>query len=171
MESKATEDRAMKNMSLTLVTLLSVMLVVPSSLAGTSEVTWTNADKYRDVDPGEGHKKKFKAKVFSEFEQHFAKLAASLPDGQTLKVDVTDVDLAGDVRHNMQRIRVVKDLYFPRIKFSYQVVDSSGKEISSGQENLKDMNFMMGSSLKYKNDLIGYEKKMLDEWFFDTFKS
>lgn len=161
----------MKNLRTVVMMCLTTMLLVPSVLAGTSEVTWTNPEKYRDIDPGDGHREHFKRQVFAKFEKHFSKLAEKLPEGQVLKINVTDVDLAGDAKFNMERIRIVKDIYFPRIEFSYQVVDSEGNILRSGEENLKDMSFMMRGGPKYSNDLLGYEKRMLDEWFRDTFKS
>lgn len=158
----------MKSFNVVLISVSSLLLTFVSS-AATSEVTWTNSDKYRDVDAGIGHRAKFKARTFAHFEKHFATLATKLPEGQTLLIDVQDVDLAGDVHQNMQRVRVIKGVFFPRIKFSYQVIDSNKKSISSGDVNLKDMNFMMGSKLRYNQDSLGYEKRMLDEWFEKTF--
>ncbi|WP_083601884.1 DUF3016 domain-containing protein [Thalassotalea sp. PP2-459] len=151
-------------------TLLSVLFVVPMALAGTSEVTWQNPDKYRDVYAGQEHRAKFKKRVFKEFEQHFAKLAEQLPKEQVLKVTVTDVDLAGDVHETMERIRVIKDIHIPRMKFSYQLVDASEQILQEGEEHLKDMGFMMRSSLRYNNSFLHYEKVMLDDWFESTFK-
>ncbi|MDG1750939.1 MAG: DUF3016 domain-containing protein [Thalassotalea sp.] len=158
----------MKNLSVIIITVSSLFLTLMSS-AATSEVKWTDSDKYRDVHAGDGHRAKFKARVFKNFEEHFATLAKKLPEGQTLIIDVQDVDLAGDVHQNMQRIRVIKEIFFPRIKFSYQVVDSNKQVVSSGDVNLKDMSFMMGSNLRYNQDSLGYEKRMLDEWFNKTF--
>ncbi|WP_286234507.1 DUF3016 domain-containing protein [Thalassotalea sediminis] len=149
-------------------TIVSFLLVAPNALAGTSEVTWQNPDKYRDVYAGQEHRAKFKKRVFKEFEQHFAKLAEQLPKEQTLKITVTDVDLAGDVHETMDRIRVIKDIHIPRMKFSYQLVDASDHILQEGLENLKDMSFMMRSSLRYNNTFLHYEKVMLDQWFDNT---
>lgn len=163
------KENVMKNINAIAAAIITLFFS-SMSMAGTSEVKWINPDDYRDVDAGEGHKAKFKAKVFADFEKHFEKLSAKLPEGQNLLVEVTDVDLAGDVNHGgMRRIRIVKDLYFPRIKFSYQLVDGKKQELSSGTVNLKDMSFMMGSSLRHSNDSLTYEKNMLDEWFSKTF--
>ena len=30
---------------------------------------------------------------------------------------------------------------------------------------------MMGSSLRYRNKVLGYEKQLLDDWFDETFES
>ena len=147
---------------------VSSLLVTFLSSAATSEVKWTNPDKYRDVDAGDGHRAKFKARIFANFEEHFSLLAEKLPEGQTLLIDVKDVDLAGDVHQNMQRIRVIKEIFFPRIEFSYQVLDGNKNVLTSGDVNLKDMSFMMGSNLRYNRDSLGYEKRMLDEWFEKT---
>lgn len=147
----------------------STTFLTLNSSAATSEVKWTNPEDYRDIHPGEGHRAKFKAKVFADFEKHFAILAENLPENQKLMIEVKDVDLAGDVNQNFRRIRVVKDIFFPRMKFSYQVIDLNKNEISSGEVDLKDMNFLMGSSLRYKSDRFSYEKRMLDNWFKETF--
>ena len=158
--------------SILMVTLLTAsFLLVPNAFAATSEVTWTDYKSYRDIDSGNDGRKQFRERTFKDLEKHFAKLAEMLPAGQTLKIDVTDVDLAGDTHHGgVNRTRIVKEIYSPRMNFSYQVLDADGTVIKSDDVVVKDMNFMSGSSLKYRNKSLGYEKKMLDEWFNETFK-
>jgi hypothetical protein len=103
-------------------------------------------------------------------EKHFLKLAKALPESQILAIEVTDVDLAGDVHTGgIRQIRVVKDLYFPKIKFSFKLINTEKAVIQSGNANLKDMNFMMASRLKYRNKALGYEKQLLDDWFKGAF--
>jgi len=157
-----------------LITTLLMMLVDLSifnvAYAATSEVTWTDYEKYHDIRPANGHRKHFRESTFYNFEKHFTKLAKRLPEGQVLKIDVTDVDLAGDTNAGgIDRIRIVKNVYFPRINFSYQLLNTDGSELDSGEVKLKDMNFMSSSRLKYRNESLGYEKNMLDKWFFETY--
>jgi len=160
----------MKKVPMILSLILSILLLVPATKAATSEIKWTNPDDYRDIYPGEEHRKHFRERTFKALEKHFSILAKQLPQGQLLKVEVTDIDLAGDVHHGgIRQIRLVKEIYFPKMKFSYQVVDVKNNELSAGQVDLKDMSFMMGSNLKYRNDSLGYEKKMLDNWFKKAF--
>jgi len=160
----------MKKVPMILSLILSILLLVPATKAATSEIKWTNPDDYRDIYPGEEHRKHFRERTFKALEKHFSILAKQLPQGQLLKVEVTDIDLAGDVHHGgIRQIRLVKEIYFPKMKFSYQVVDVKNNELSAGQVDLKDMSFMMGSNLKYRNDSLGYEKKMLDNWFKKVF--
>jgi hypothetical protein len=117
-------------------------------------------------------KKHFRERTFNEFEKHFAKLAESLPEDQLLKIEVTDVDLAGDTNAaGINRVRIIKELYIPRMEFSYQLLDANSKVVLADEVKLKDMNFMSNSQLKYRNKALGYEKKMLDDWFETTFES
>jgi len=162
----------MKMLTTTLLALFTVVSFQNVAYAATSEVTWTDYEKYRDIRPsGNGGRKQFRESTFKNFEKHFAKLAERLPEGQVLKIDVTDVDLAGDtLAGGIDRIRIVKDIYSPRMNFSYQLVNADGSEVVADKVVLKDLSFMTGSKLKYRNDSLGYEKKMLDDWFFDVFK-
>jgi hypothetical protein len=150
--------------------LVLVILPLASVQAATVEVTWTEPDSYRDVFSAQENRKSFRARTFAALDKHFNKLAAQLPAEQRLKINVLDVDLAGDTRFGgINRIRMVKELYFPRIKFSYQLTNADGGELNRAEVNLKDMGFMSGSRLRYRNDSLGYEKRMLDVWFADTF--
>jgi len=161
----------MKTLTTTLLALFTIVSFQNVAFAATSEVTWTDYEKYRDIRPGNENRKSFRERTFKNFEKHFAKLAENLPEGQVLKIDVTDVDLAGDtLAGGIDRLRIVKDIYFPKMNFSYQLVNADGSAIVAAEVELKDMSFMRTSSLKYRNDSLGYEKKMLDDWFFKAFK-
>jgi len=153
-----------------LLSLAVVITQVLSAQAAEVEVKWSNSDKYSDMDAGEEHRKHFKTRTFTAFEEHFAKLAASLPDNQKLVFDVTNVDLAGDVNFGgTRRVRVVKSIFFPRLDFSYQLLNADNTVAKSAEISLKDMGFLTHTSIKYRNQSLGYEKEMLDDWFKKTF--
>ncbi len=162
----------MKNITTMLIGMLTLITLQNQANAATSEVTWTDYKEYRDIHAGEESRKHFRERTFKNFEKHFAKLASKLPEGQVLKIDVTDVDLAGDTHAGgINRMRIVKEIYSPRMNFSYQLENADGSEVTAGEIKLKDMNFMSTSNLRYRHESLGYEKKMLDEWFVDTFKA
>jgi hypothetical protein len=160
-----------KQHTLLIVSVLCGAIYGMSSVqAADVKITWTEPGKYRDIYSGNQGKKRFQENTFKALEKHLLKLAKALPESQLLEIEVFDVDLAGDVHAGgMRDIRVIKDLYFPRIKFSYQLLNSEKAIILSDNVNLKDMSFMMGNSSKYRNKSLGYEKKMLDDWFNDEF--
>lgn len=162
----------MKNIATALTVLLSFIMLTPSASAASVEVKWTDPSKYRDVDAGNENRKSFQERTFKNLDEHFAKLAADLTENQKLVIEVTDLDLAGDVNiGGINRMRIIKEIYFPRINFSYQLINADKSVELSGEISLKDMNFMQGSNLRYRSDSLGYEKKMLDKWFDETFKT
>ena len=149
-----------------------VILCITSSylLAGTVEVKWTDPDSYRDIRSGTQHPKHFRKNTFNVLEKHLAKLADKLPQGQILKIDVTDVDLAGEIFYgNSHQLRVVKEANFPRMVFSYQLINADKTLATSGAADIKDMNFLQFNSPAYRNKALGNEKRLLDDWFKETF--
>lgn len=160
----------MKKSIMCLVFAATALMPLSHLEAAEVEVKWTNPDKYSDIDAGEEHRKHFKERTFKSLEKHFAKLAESLPEGQKLILDVTNVDLAGDVNHaGIKRIRIVKDIFFPRMEFSYQLLNADNTVIKSEDVSIKDMGFLMHNGLRYRSQSLGYEKEMLDDWFKKTF--
>lgn len=161
----------MNTLTTTLIALFTLVSLQSVAYSATSEVTWKDHKKYRDIREGNNNRKSFRERTFKSFEEHFSKLAEKLPEGQVLKIEVTDVDLAGDTLvGGIDRMRIVKDIYSPRMNFSYQLVNADGSVVVTDKIVLKDMNFMRSTRLKYRNDSLGYEKKMLDDWFSDVFK-
>lgn len=138
--------------------------------AATVEVEWTEPDEYRDIYPGNENTKKFRERFFSEINDHLIKLAGAIPQRFTLKINVTDVDLAGDVHAGgINQVRIIKDIYSPRMELSFELLDENKNVVHSGNEKLKDMAFMMSSNLKYRHRSFSYEKQMLDDWFDEKF--
>src|SRR5581483_12355400 len=70
-----------------------------------------------------------------------------LPEGQFLSVTFTDVDLAGDFEPwrgpRWDDVRVVKDIYPPRLQLNFRLVDAEGNVIKEGKRDLKDLGFLM----------------------------
>lgn len=154
-----------------LIAVAAITLSATNAHAATSEVKWKEPNKYIDIDAGRETKSSFRKRLFKRFEKHFTKLAGKLPDNKVLTIEVTDVDLAGNNRFNMDRVRIIKEIDFPRMTFTYQVKNADGTIFKSGEAKLKDMSFMSKNNFRYKSDFIGYEKRLLDDWFKDEFES
>lgn len=90
----------------------------------------------------------------------------SLPADRSLQVTLRDVDLAGEYepgRTDMYDIRVVKDIYPPRIELDYRLGDASGALLREGEATLRDIGFLHGAT-PVGNDTLRYEKRMLRDW-------
>lgn len=97
-----------------------------------------------------------------------------LPPGDKLYMTVTDIDLAGDFEPwrgpRWDDIRIVKDIYPPRMDFSFRLTDANGKVIKEGKRDLRDLAFMMKITMAFEDDSLRHEKQMIDEWFRDEFR-
>ena len=82
-----------------------------------------------------------------------------------LDENVNDIDLAGDVTFGAGReMRIVKPIYFPKMKFSYALTDANSKIVDKGEADLKDMGFMDRIHIGREEEFM-YEKRMIKEWF------
>ncbi len=161
----------MKHLTLIIISLLFSFTLLPTAFAATVDINWVEPGKYQDIDPGNSHKKRFQKRVFETLENQFRDLAKNLPENYQMKISVTDIDLAGDVQFtNTNRIRIVKDLYFPRMHFSYELLGKEQKSLKTAEVKIKDMRFLQAlHSASRRNDFLYYESKMIEDWFNKTF--
>lgn len=90
-----------------------------------------------------------------------------LPKGYRLALTFTDIDLAGDFEPwrgvDFDNIRIVKDIYPPDFKFSYQVTDPAGRIVRQGKEDIRDLAFTMRADIDTQ-DPLHFEKDILNDW-------
>lgn len=160
--------------------LVLLSFVSVTAWAGTAEVSWHEPEKYRDVRAGEEIQSRFEKRIFEEFEMYFDYITDRLPEGYTLKLKVTDLDLAGEVIFNtdlgrMQMLRVVKSNDFPRIEFSYQLLNEKGVQVEAGEERLRGRELpgqgRIARQARPQHDLLDYEKAMIERWFRFRFEN
>ena len=96
-----------------------------------------------------------------------------VPEGHKLSVTFTDIDMAGDFEPwrgpNWDDIRIVKDIYPPRMVFSFRLTDAAGNVVKEGTRDLRDMGFMMKISMGFRDDSVRHEKAMIDDWLRSEF--
>ncbi len=90
-----------------------------------------------------------------------------LKPGQTLKIEVLDVDLAGHTRPT----RHIADLRFskgmadwPKISVRY-VLQAGGAVQRSGEETIDHLGYLQRSADHYRFEPLRHEKQMLERWF------
>lgn len=160
----------MKTSSIVASILIFLVSTFGLAQAATVEVLFTEPKNFSDIRSGDENSHYFKKNVFYNLKKVITKLAKDLPEEQTLKIEFTDIDLAGDIdMFNTQLIRVVKSMYPPRLAFNYQLIAKDKSVIKQGEENIRDSAFMVHGSLRYKNEALTYEKQLLEKWFKATF--
>ena len=141
-----------------------------SATVGLATVTLIKPHDFSDIDAGN-------LGIQSNFEQKVAKeLAEALADHfketkLTIDISFTDMDLAGETRYNIQEIRVLKSLYAPNMSFEYVIKDTAGNVKLTDKVDIKDMGYLTKRLFgREANDLIGYDKRMLIEYFEKVLK-
>lgn len=140
-----------------------------------TEVVFFEPEKFTDIrERAVGNPDPAKSEILQELRAHLTKEANRyLAQGQVLSVKIMDVDLAGEFEPwrgpQWNDVRVVKDLYMPRIKLAFKLVGADGQVIKEGDRDLRDFAFMMKLSIN-RDDPRRYEKELLDDWLRQDFQ-
>ncbi len=155
----------MKQWKIGLLALVAGVGMAGGVQAGEVEIHFQPLDQYRDL----GRTTVEREDIQKSLSEHFQKLAAArLPAGQTLKIDLLEINRAGemDMRHGMpDEVRVLREVTWPQMDFTFEVLEG-GKALKTGKAALSDMNYLHGTSARYNDgDPLRYEKPMIDKWF------
>ncbi len=133
-------------------------------------VKFENPEKFTDVKDSISGTDKGRDYYLKEISTLVEEQAQRLPAGQKLTVVFTDIDLAGDYLPSMPSnsdIRVMKDIYPPRMKFTYTITDAAGAVVKEGKETLSDMNYLQTVGIN-RGDTLYYDKVLLRDWLRKT---
>jgi hypothetical protein len=147
-------------------TLIALSLVAAASAAmaaGQVDVSFKPIDQLSDVGRGsfDGERN---VKALTD---HFKSLAARLPDGQTLKIEVQDVNMAGEMKpmRGGSDIRVMKgNADWPTIDLRWSL-QADGRTLKSADERLADLSYLMHPVRGLGEGPVAYEARMIDRWF------
>lgn len=133
------------------------------------EVVFEKPDTFADVKDSTMGSERDRTAILGMMEEFLVETAPrTLASDQTLVVTITNVDMAGEFEpwHGPQfdNVRIVKDIYPPRISLSFKLTDAAGVVVKEGKRELRDMSFMLTSSPFFAQDSLRYEKSMLNDW-------
>ena len=129
-------------------------------------VTFHEPEKFTEV----GRYRNDKATTLETLESHLQGLGKEyLPPNENLAIEIFDIDLAGEERfrgtHDVRIQRGGAD--WPSIRLRYTLERDGWKE-PSREEMVSDMNYQW-RRLPNGTEALGYEKRMLEEWFRKRF--
>jgi Protein of unknown function (DUF3016) len=153
-------------------TLFAAPPTTPAAPVTRVEVIFDQPEKFTDVKDSSMGTEKGRDSYLALIKEYLEeRVPRYLPAGQTLTLTFTNIDLAGDFEPwrgpDFSDVRIVKDIYPPRMNFSYKLVDANGAVVKEGQEKLIEMAFQMLASPINSSDSLRYEKAMLDNWLRD----
>jgi len=151
-----------------LLFLLSVCLWTSAAGAAVT-VSFTKPESYTDI----GRYPEDLSTQLNEIEAHLKQLGVRyLRSNQSLKIEVLDVDLAGNLNFSRRAGREVRVLRggadWPSIKLHY-VLEADGRVLMDRQESVADMGYLQHPNRHYSGQSLPYEKRMLDDWFRQRF--
>jgi hypothetical protein len=139
---------------------------LPAHAAGSVEVSYVKPDQFSDA----GRTPMAREATMKSLTAFLQTLGRKLPDGQTLRVQFTDINLAGELQPwRTDEVRVLRGRAdWPRISLHYTLL-ASDKVIASGDADLSDMNYLASPPLdKPRLGDLPFEKRMLQKWFDTT---
>ena len=137
-------------------------------------VTFVAPEKFTDAgddalssDGGRDH-------VLDALKSHIESLARDyVGAGLHLEIKVTDIDLAGGFEPwrgiEYDHIRIMKEIYPPRMDLEFRLVGADGKVVSEGKRHLQDLAYLM-TVAQSTNDPLRYDKDMIRSWMRQEFK-
>lgn len=136
---------------------------------GPVQVQWTDPAQFTEIRQSTN---RFEAERGNWVEQLAAYLRTAatkrLAPGQRLEVTITDIKRAGDYEawHGPRGsdLRIMRDVYPPRIALSYRLTDAQGQVLNEGDAKLVDTGYLHSIGLQRDSDPLRYEKKLLDDW-------
>ncbi|MES2739381.1 MAG: DUF3016 domain-containing protein [Pseudomonadota bacterium] len=133
-----------------------------------ASVTYVNPERFADA----GRSPWERERILKDLGAHLEKLGRALPPEQHVKIEITDLDLAGRLEPNRgsaDDIRLLRGgADWPRLRLRY-VLEAQGRVIDSGEQDLSNMNYLNRINRYNSGDSLRYEKHMLDDWFQAAF--
>lgn len=146
----------------------------PEKAASPVQVTFLHPEKFTDAKDSYMDTERGRDYILAQLKDQMVEHATKyLTAGQRLEIIVTDVDLAGDFEPwrgpNFQDIRIVKDIYPPRISLEFRLLNADGAVVSEGKRQLQDLGYLMTLAMPTW-DPLRYEKQMLSDWLRSEFR-
>lgn len=136
---------------------------------GPVSVKWEDPAKFTEIRQSTNRFEAERGDWVQQLARYLQTTAAKpLQPGQTLDVTLVDIKRAGDYEpwHGPRGrdIRIMRDIYPPRITLQYTLKDASGRIVSEGDARLSDTGYLHNLGLKSDSDPLRYEKRLIDDW-------
>jgi hypothetical protein len=161
----------MKFPGMKLIGVVALSILALSAQAAQFEIEWDDPRRFSDIMASNmDTQPRFEQRVMDELSRHFRDRALRyLPPDHTLSVHMKDLDLAGEVEWFHPGypwgLRVVRNLFFPRLDFSYELRDDAGVLVAGGDETIWDVQARTLTMRQGRQDPLFYEKHVIDQWF------
>ena len=142
--------------------VLGSLAAAPALAADAISVRWIEPERYADAGRGIDRER-----TLEVLERHLISLSERLPAGQRLALEVTDVQLAGELEpygRALPEVRVMRGRAdWPVIELRYTLSEGE-RTLAQGEARVSDPNYMHSGLSTVRSQPLGYEKRMLERW-------
>lgn len=139
------------------------LLALSAAVRADVTVNFVQPETFSDIKDNDGFRKPDQLKDLAAY---MVEATAKALPGRAVRLDVTDVDLAGEVepvgRHG-QWLRVMRSVTSPAMTLKYEVREA-GQVVRQGEVKLRDMDYQNAFNNFASGDPLRYEKRMFDRW-------
>lgn len=157
------------------IAVLALAGIVNLAHAATVEVQWQDPAKFSDMRASNESQSRFEQSTMNTLTAFFQKEGAKLPEGQTLRITVNNVDLAGEVEYFHRAypfgVRVVRRVYSPSMSLSYELLDANQAVVRAGDAKLRDVGFDLSTLHSLNRGPLLYEGRLVQDWMRKTFET
>ncbi|MGV8923295.1 MAG: DUF3016 domain-containing protein [Thermomonas sp.] len=137
--------------------------------SGPVSVTWNDPETFTEFRQSSNRWAASEGDWLQDLAQHMRKRAQQqLVPGEHLELTIVDIERAGRYepwhRPDMQNVRIVRDMYPPRMTVAFRLHDATGAVVDEGERKLSDPAFLLNVSPINVTDPLRYEKRMVDAW-------
>jgi hypothetical protein len=154
----------------TLTVATTTHQVTTKTGSATVIVTFNHPENFTDVKSSMVGSESDRDGLLGEIRDYVVEQAPRfLRGGQTLSITFNDIDMAGEFEPwrgpAAQDVRIIKDIYPPRIALDFSLKNAAGAEIAAGGRTLTDLTFMNAIPVTvFRDDHLRYEKTLLYNW-------
>ncbi|MDU9393517.1 DUF3016 domain-containing protein [Pseudomonas sp. zfem002] len=161
-----------------ILTLATLCLLASTSMAQAAttnvQVNFIHPEKFRDASlRGDGYQRGADEQVMKQLRVYLETLGNRyLGTGQSLRVDIRDIDLAGHYepwQRNASSVRFMRDITWPSIDLHYSLQEH-GQVVKQADTRVDDKFYLQRPGRLGNSDSLWSEKAMLNDWFRDLMK-
>lgn len=145
--------------------MASTASAMPAS--GIVQVVYVHPEQFTDVRDRYAAPDARREALLAQLARHLEQRgAAHTPADSTLIVAITNIDMAGEFEPwrppPLGHIRIVKDVYLPRVALTFRLTDAGGHTVKEGRRELRGYTFPAAGI--WASDPLRYEKALLEDW-------
>lgn len=138
-------------------------------------VRWADPAAFSELRYSQNHREAARGDWVVELADYMqAKITKAVPAGDRVDVEILDITRAGEYewipRTTSDNIRVMRDVYPPRMTLNFRHVDASGAVVAEGERKIADLAYLQSQPPFPANDPLRYDKRLIDTWIRREFK-